>query len=343
MTASHVVTADRLARPLRDLRVSVTDRCNFRCPYCMPADVFGDDHAFLPRPELLTYEEIVRIAAAAVSLGVRKIRITGGEPLMRRDLPALIEQLAAIEDLDDLALTTNGYFLAEQAEALALSGLRRVTVSLDSLDEETFRRLNGKRHGPERVVAGIEAAVRAGLTPVKINCVVIRGVNDDSFVDVARYFAGKDTVVRFIEFMDVGTMNRWSKDQVVTAAEIRDRLDAAFGIEPVEAAYRGEVASRYRRRRGGGEIGIISSVTAPFCRDCTRLRLSSDGKLVTCLFASGGTDIKGPLRAGITDEELRQLLIGSWRDRADRYSEERAERLGISSSGKKIEMYRLGG
>ncbi len=343
MSATHVVAADRLARPLRDLRVSVTDRCNFRCPYCMPADVFGDDHAFLPRPELLTYEEIVRIAAVAVSLGVRKLRITGGEPLMRRDLPALIEQLASLEDLEDIALTTNGYFLADQADRLAAAGLKRVTVSLDSLDEETFRRLNGRGHSPDRVVAGIEAAVRAGLTPVKINCVVIRDVNDESFVDIARYFSNDDTIVRFIEFMDVGTMNRWTKDQVVTAAEIRDRLDAAFGIEPIEAAYRGEVASRYRRKHGGGEVGIVSSVTAPFCHDCTRLRLSSDGKIVTCLFASGGRDIKGLLRSGASDEQLRHALIETWRGRDDRYSEERAEKLGLGPTDKKIEMYRLGG
>ncbi|RMD84053.1 MAG: GTP 3',8-cyclase MoaA [Candidatus Dadabacteria bacterium] len=342
MVPARVLTADRFARPLRDLRVSVTDRCNFRCPYCMPAEVFGEDHAFLPRPELLRYEEIVRIAGVAASLGARKVRITGGEPLMRRDLPVLIEQLARTPGIEDLALTTNGYFLAEQAKALAAAGLRRVTVSLDSIDPETFRRLNGREHGPERVLAGIEAALAAGLTPVKINCVVVRGVNDRNFVDVARYFTDDRITVRFIEFMDVGTMNRWSPEQVVRAEEIRERLDRAFGLEPLEPAYRGEVATRYRRRHGGGEIGIVASVTAPFCRDCTRLRLSSDGKLVTCLFAADGVDIKGPLRAGASDEQLRQIIASVWSARADRYSEERAERLGLSPR-KKMEMYRLGG
>ncbi len=343
MQQHSVISADRLGRPLRDLRISVTDRCNFRCPYCMPAEIFGEKHTFLSRPELLSYEEIVRVVRAAVSLGVRKVRITGGEPLLRRDLRSLVGQLAAVDGLEDIALTTNGTLLDEQARPLADAGLRRVTVSLDSLDADAFRRLSGRDEGPERVLEGIEAALAAGLMPLKINCVVVRGINDASLPDIVRTFGGTGAVIRFIEYMDVGTMNGWSPEHVVPAREILDRLETEFRLQPIEPAYRGEVARRYRCVPGGGEVGIVSSVTAPFCQDCTRLRLSSDGKLVTCLFAEGGTDIRELLRGGASESQLRDRLTEVWNRRTDRYSELRAEQRRAAPDGKKIEMYRIGG
>jgi cyclic pyranopterin phosphate synthase len=338
-------TLDRLHRPLRDLRVSVTDRCNFRCPYCMPAAVYGDHYRFMPRPELLTFEEIARLARVAVSLGARKIRLTGGEPLLRRDLPDLVSQLASIDGVDDVALTTNGYLLAEHADHLAAAGLDRVTVSLDSLDEEVFQELNGRRYSVAPVLAGIEAAERAGLLPLKINCVVIRGVNDDGIVALAERFRGTGHAVRFIEYMDVGTLNGWRAEQVVPAREILARLSASHALVPVEEAYRGEVARRYRYADGQGEIGIISSVTAPFCGDCTRARLSSDGRLITCLFASDGKDLKTPLREGADDATLRELMVGVWARREDRYSELRFDQDRRAELGdpKKIQMYEIGG
>jgi cyclic pyranopterin phosphate synthase len=337
---------DQLGRPLRDLRISVTDRCNFRCPYCMPAEVFGARYEFLPKPELLTFEEIERLARLFVELGVEKLRITGGEPLLRHDLPGLVRRLAAIPGLRDLTLTTNGMLLERQAPALAAAGLHRVSVSLDSHDESVFRQMSGGRTGPRTVLAGIEAAVRAGLTPVKVNCVVQRGVNDAGIVDLARAFKGTGTILRFIEFMDVGTLNNWNLAHVVPAREILERIDAVMPLEPVERSYRGEVANRYRYRDGGGEIGLIASVTQPFCGDCTRARLSTDGKLVTCLFATGGTDLRGPLREGASDAELRARIAGVWRLRRDRYSEERAANTDLSGSAAprpKIEMYQIGG
>jgi GTP 3',8-cyclase len=331
---------DRRGRPLHDLRISVTDRCNFRCPYCMPAEIYGERYEFLPRREILSFEEIERLARAFVRLGARKLRLTGGEPLLRHQLPKLVERLAALPGAPDLALTTNGYLLADQAQGLAKAGLRRVTVSLDSLDPDVFARMNGMNFPVGRVLEGIEAARAAGLQPIKLNCVVQRGVNDHTLVELAARFRGSGVVVRFIEFMDVGTLNHWNREEVVSAREIRDRIQAVFPLEPLSAGYRGEVARRYRYADGQGEIGIISSVTQPFCGDCTRARLSADGHLFTCLFATTSVDLKTPLRTGLSDAGLDALLADLWRARADRYSEERAEQ---SPGREKIEMFRIGG
>ena len=329
---------DTFGRPLRDLRISVTDRCNFRCVYCMPKEVFGRDHRFLPRRELLTFEEIERAASVFVALGVHKLRITGGEPLLRRDLEILIGRLAALGDLD-VTLTTNGALLASKAEALAQAGLSRVTVSLDSLDDEVFRAMNDVDFPVARVLAGIDAAAGAGL-PVKVNVVVKRGLNEDSVLEIARRFRGTGHAVRFIEFMDVGATNGWRMDDVVPAAEIVATIGAEFPLEPVEAAYRGEVAQRYRYRDGAGEIGVIASVTQPFCGDCTRARLSADGKVYTCLFAVRGHDLRAILRSGASDEELDAAIRAIWERRSDRYSELRAEE---TSSLRKVEMSYIGG
>jgi len=333
---------DHLARPLRDLRISVTDRCNFRCPYCMPAEIFGDKHDFLARAQLLSFEEIARVARAFAHLGVRKVRITGGEPLLRRDLAELVRQIAAIDGVDDIALTTNGLYLPEHARALADAGLDRVTVSLDSLDEAVFRQMAGRESSPERVLEGIRAAEAAGLRPIKVNCVVVRGVNDHTLVDLARRFRGTGHVMRFIEFMDVGNLNEWREDQVVPAAEIVRLIDVELPLEPVDASYRGEVARRYRYKDGQGEIGVVSSVTAPFCGDCTRVRLTSDGRVLTCLFAATGTNLRDFLRSGVSDEQLVEKLRGIWTSRGDRYSELRAESRG-SGGSRKLEMYQVGG
>ena len=333
--------ADQLNRPLRDLRISVTDRCNFRCTYCMPADVFGEGYKFLPHSAVLTFEEIERVARVVVRLGAVKLRLTGGEPLVRRDIEKLVALLARLDGVDDIAMTTNAYFLPQKAPALKDAGLRRVTVSLDTLDDALFRRMNGERGDVQTVLNGIAAAERAGLTPIKLNAVVQRGVNDHTIVDLARFARDRGYIVRFIEYMDVGTMNGWRMDDVVPAAEIVSRIDAALPLEPAEAHYRGEVAKRYRYRDGGGEIGLITSVTQPFCGDCSRMRLSSEGSLFTCLFAAAGTDLRGPLRAGASDDELEALVRGTWGARADRYSEVRAE----TTPGKKrrVEMYHIGG
>jgi cyclic pyranopterin phosphate synthase len=338
--------ADTRERPLRDLRISVTDRCNFRCPYCMPAEIYGEHYEFLARPALLTFEEIERLTRIFVDLGVEKVRITGGEPLLRHQLPRLIESLAAIEGLRDLTLTTNGYLLARQAQALKASGLKRITVSLDSHDDAVFKRMNGRGFGPERVLAGIAAAEEVGLLPLKINCVVQRGVNEDSILGLARRWKGSGHIVRFIEFMDVGTLNHWELSRVVTAREIVDRIDAVFPLEPAEPGYHGEVASRWRYKDGDGEIGVISSVSAPFCGSCTRARLTLDGSLVTCLFATGGRDLRTPMREGASDDDLRALIAGVWRARDDRYSEQRAANTDLDGRVKprpKIEMYHIGG
>ena len=329
---------DTLGRPLRDLRISVTDRCNFRCVYCMPKEVFGRDHRFLPRRELLTFEEIERAASVFVALGVHKLRITGGEPLLRRDLEILIGRLAALGDLD-VTLTTNGAVLASKAEALAKAGLSRVTVSLDSLDDEVFRAMNDVDFPVARVLAGIDAAAGAGL-PVKVNVVVKRGLNEGSVLEIARRFRGTGHAVRFIEFMDVGATNGWRMDDVVPAAEIVATIGAEFPLEPVEAAYRGEVAQRYRYRDGAGEIGVIASVTQPCCGDCTRARLSADGKVYTCLFAVRGHDLRAILRSGASDEELDAAIRAIWERRTDRYSELRTEE---TSSLRKVEMSYIGG
>ncbi|MBM3939785.1 MAG: GTP 3',8-cyclase MoaA [SAR202 cluster bacterium] len=333
---------DKLNRPLHDLRISVTDRCNFRCTYCMPAEVYGERYRFLPRTALLSYEEIARVTHAFVDLGVRKVRITGGEPLVRQDLHNLVALLSRIDGIDDLTLTTNGFLLAEQAEALRDAGLRRVTVSLDSLDPETFGRMNGRGHGPERVLEGIAAAEHVGLSPIKINSVVQRGVNDDGVLALAEHFRGTGHIPRFIEYMDVGNINGWRAEDVVPSRELVERIDAVYPIEPLAPNYRGEVAERWRYKDGAGEVGFISSVLQPFCGDCTRMRLSPEGQLFTCLFASKGRDLRAPLRAGIPDDELRSLIAGIWRGRADRYSELRAE-LRARGAGRKIEMYQIGG
>ncbi len=330
---------DTLRRPLRDLRISVTDRCNFRCVYCMPRDVFGRDYAFLPRAELLTFEEIERLARVFASRGVEKIRLTGGEPLLRRDLDTLVAKLAGIPGLD-LTLTTNGVLLPAKARALADAGLRRVTVSLDSLDDDVFRAMNDADIPVERVLAGIDAAHTAGLAPVKVNTVVKRGLNEDSVLPLARHFRGTGVVLRFIEFMDVGATNGWRLDDVVPAAEIVAAIDAEWPLEPVEPDYRGEVANRYRYRDGAGEIGLIASVTQPFCRDCTRARISADGTLYTCLFASSGHDLRAPLREGASDAELGAVIDGIWGRRADRYSELRSAE---TPTRPRVEMSYIGG
>jgi cyclic pyranopterin phosphate synthase len=335
---------DRFGRALRDLRVSVTDRCNFRCPYCMPAEVFGRDFAFLPKELVLSFEEIERLARVFVELGVGKLRITGGEPLVRRDLPVLISSLAAIRtpegDPVDLTLTTNGSALRTLAGPLAMAGLQRITVSLDSLDDEVFGSMNGVDFPVAKVLDGIAAARDAGLVPIKVNTVVRRGMNEDSVLPLARWARDEGLILRFIEYMDVGHSNGWRLDDVVPAEEILSRIDAAMPLEPVPAQYRGEVAGRYRYVDGTGELGVIASVTRPFCGDCTRARLSAEGSLYTCLFAVGGTDLKGPLRAGATDAELADLVRSVWSIRADRYSELRS---AATEKLPKVEMFALGG
>jgi cyclic pyranopterin phosphate synthase len=329
---------------MRDLRISVTDRCNFRCNYCMPAEVFGERYEFLPRREILDFEEIERLAGVFASVGVRKLRVTGGEPLLRQDLPLLIAGLAALPGGLDLALTTNATLLPRLAQPLVEAGLQRVTVSLDSLDEAAFHRINGGKLTVARVLEGIAAAEEAGLGPIKVNCVVQRGQNEHTLVDLARHFRGTGHIVRFIEFMDVGTRNRWDRTHVVPAEEIAAAIDAELPIEPIERNYPGEVAERWRYRDGSGEIGIIASVTRPFCGACSRARLTTDGQLVTCLFASGGVSLRDPMRAGASDAELRELIARVWTDRADRYSELRSS--GVAGPAKvrsKIEMYQIGG
>jgi cyclic pyranopterin phosphate synthase len=331
---------DTLGRPLRDLRVSVTDRCNFRCTYCMPRDVFGPDFQFLQRDELLTYEEIARLVRLFVANGAEKVRLTGGEPLVRARLDTLVGMLRAIAGLRDLTLTTNGALLASQAQRLKDAGLERVTVSLDSLDDAVFRRMNDANVGVDVVLRGIEAAAAAGLRPIKVNAVVQRGVNDHTIVDLARHFQGTGHIVRFIEFMDVGTTNGWKLDEVVTAKEIVERIDAEMPLEPAEANYRGEVAQRYRYRDGGGEIGVIASISQPFCGDCTRARLSPEGELFTCLFAAKGTDFRALLRGGASDEEISAVIARTWGARADRYSEIRSDE---TVALRKVEMSHIGG
>jgi cyclic pyranopterin phosphate synthase len=328
---------DTFGRPLRDLRISVTDRCNFRCVYCMPKEVYGRDHRFLERRELLTFEEITRVARTFVSAGVKKIRITGGEPLVRRDLERLIEQLAELDV--DLTLTTNGSLLPQKAQALADAGLRRITVSLDSLDDAIFRALNDVDFSVERVLDGIDAAAAAGL-PVKVNAVIKRGVNDDQVVPLAAFFRERGHTLRFIEYMDVGHTNGWRLDDVVPAKEIVALLDTSFGVEPAEALYRGEVAQRWRYKDGTGEVGVIASVTQPFCGDCTRARLSAEGKLFTCLFAVRGHDLRALIRDGASDAELETAVRSVWGGRADRYSDLRS---AATADLEKVEMSYIGG
>ena len=332
---------DRFRRPLRDLRVSVTDRCNFRCPYCMPAEIYGDRYQFLPRESLLTFEEIARLTRILVKLGVVKVRITGGEPLVRAEIDKLIAMLARVPGIEDLTMTTNAFLLAQFADKLKDAGLQRITISLDSLDDEVFRQMNGRNFGTERVLEGIEAADRAGLRPIKINAVVQRGVNDHTLVELARFAQERDYIVRFIEYMDVGTLNGWKMDDVVPAEEILERIHAEMPLEPVEANYKGEVALRYGFKDGKGEVGVIASVTKPFCGDCTRMRLSPEGQIVTCLFATSGMDLRTPMRDGATDDELEEIIRGLWGLRDDRYSEIRT--LFTDEPRKKVEMYHIGG
>ena len=334
---------DTMGRSMRDLRISVTDRCNFRCPYCMPAEIFGEAYQFLPREQILTYEEITRLVGLFAEFGVTKARITGGEPLLRTDLPTLIGQVSAVDGISDVTLTTNGYLLAQQAQALKDAGLHRITVSLDSLDEDVFKQMNGRGFGPAPILNAIESASEVGLAPIKINAVVQRGVNDHTIVDLARHFKGTGHIVRFIEYMDVGNRNGWKLDEVVSAEEIIARIDAEMPLEPAPGNYHGEVAERYVYRDGSGEIGVIASVTRPFCGACTRLRLSTDGQIFTCLFATRGTSLRDPMRDGATDEELRQLISGIWSRRTDRYSEERAANTPDISRPAKVEMYQIGG
>ena len=332
---------DTLNRPIHDLRISVTDRCNFRCTYCMPKEVFGRDFAFLQRDELLTFEEIARLARHFVSMGVRKIRLTGGEPLLRRDLERLVAQLAAIDGLDDIALTTNGSLLTrEKALALKAAGLQRITVSLDSLDDATFRAMNDVSFPVSRVLDAIEFAAEAGLTPVKVDMVVKRGMNDRDIALIARRFRGTGHIVRFIEYMDVGNSNGWRIDDVVSGREILTELQSVARLVPADANYFGEVAERWKWADGAGEIGIITSVTQPFCGTCTRARLAANGELYLCLFAGTGHDLRSLLRNGASDDEIASVLANIWRARTDRYSEERS---AATPGLRKVEMSHIGG
>ncbi len=349
-TAGHVIahpasarTRDRLGRPMHDLRISVMDRCNFRCPYCMPKETFHDRYRFLRSSERLGFEEIVRVARAAVALGVGKLRLTGGEPLLRAGLADLVGELSMIEGVEDLALTTNGVLLAQHAAELKGNGLDRVTVSLDSLDPEVFARMSGGFGGLEQVLEGIAAALEAGLNPVKVNAVVRRGLNDHTVPALLERFRGTPVVVRLIEYMDVGNRNAWRTEDVVPAAELLATIAARWPVTALPGGYHGEVAERYRYDDGAGEIGFISSVSAPFCGDCTRARLSSEGVFYTCLFAAGGTDLRGPLRAGATDGELVELLRAAWSRREDRYSEQREALRHRAQPLRKIEMHYIGG
>ncbi|MCP4419716.1 MAG: GTP 3',8-cyclase MoaA [Chloroflexi bacterium] len=332
---------DKFGRSVRDLRISVIDKCNFRCPYCMPAEIFGADYDFLAKDQLLNDDEIVRLATLFAQLGVTKFRLTGGEPLIRPELPALIARLAQIPNIEDLALTTNGFFLAKQAQALKEAGLHRLTISLDSLDDEVFQVLNGRRSTLDRVLAGLAAAETAGFQQMKINCVIKKNVNEHTLLDVARHFKGSGHIVRYIEYMDVGNLNGWKLDDVVTAEQILAQIDAQMPLEPVAPNYKGEVANRYRYLDGEGEIGIVASVTKPFCGDCTRARLSSAGEYYTCLFGVQGTDLRTPLRDGASDDEMLQIIGSVWQRRDDRYSQLRTSFTRLPAKG--AEMYRLGG
>ena len=335
---------DQLGRPLHDLRISVTDKCNFRCTYCMPREIFGPEHEFLAQKQLLSFEEITRVASVAVGLGVRKIRLTGGEPLLRRHVEDLVHMLAQLRTPDDkpveLAMTTNGTLLAAKARALKQAGLQRVTVSLDALEDARFAHLSDSKVSVKQVLDGIETASAEGLFPVKVNMVVRKGLNDDQILPMAEYFRNTPHILRFIEYMDVGNSNGWNLKDVITGADIVSRIHEHFPVEPVQANYKGEVAGRYRYLDGAGEIGLITSVSQPFCGDCTRMRLSPEGRFFLCLFASKGVDIRAPLRSGATDDVLAGLLSGTWRARQDRYSEIRG---AVDRSTEKVEMSYIGG
>lgn len=331
---------DKYKRPIKDLRISVTDRCNFRCNYCMPAEIFGESYKFLPKPELLSFEEIERLAKIFAKLGVNKIRITGGEPLVRRNIESLIQALSNINGIDDLTMTTNGFLLSKHARSLKNAGLNRLTVSLDSLDEKVFNEMSGVSHGPQKTIDGINSAIEESFENIKVNVVVRKGVNDHTILDTLDYFIDKNIIVRFIEFMDVGTKNKWQMNEVVTSQEILDIVRSKYEVKPINPNYTGEVASRYKIDRYNNEIGIISSVTNPFCGTCSRARLSTDGKLVTCLFASGGKDLRTLLRYGANDSEISAEITKVWNLRDDRYSELRSK---DGSEKEKVEMYYIGG
>ena len=331
---------DKFRRPLRDLRVSVTDRCNFRCPYCMPAEIYGERYQFLPRNDLLTFEEITRIVNITVGLGVKKVRITGGEPLVRQEVEKLVSMISRINGVEDLAMTTNAYLLSGMAQTLKDAGLHRITVSMDSVDDDVFQRMNGRGFGTAKVMNGIDSAKRAGFNPIKINAVVQKGINDHTLVDLAKWCRDNGHIPRFIEYMDVGTLNEWKLDEVIPASEIVRIIGEELPVEQLDPAYVGEVARRYRYLDDKGEFGVISSVTQPFCGDCTRLRLSPEGRIVTCLFAETGTDLREPMRNGATDEQVSDIIQGTWRVREDRYSEERTT---MNEPRSKVEMYHIGG
>jgi cyclic pyranopterin phosphate synthase len=334
---------DSFSRPLCDLRISVTDRCNFRCPFCMPGDIFGEEYHFVPRAEVLTFEEIVKLARIFVKLGARKIRLTGGEPLLRKELEVLVADLAGLKGVEDIALTTNGFLLAEKAASLKKAGLHRVTVSLHSIDNDIFGKMNGRGFSAKKILEGIEKAQKVGLTPIKINVVVQRGVNEHAIVELARHFRERGHIVRFIEYMDVGNLNGWKMDHVVPADEIVRTINATMPLEPLERNYQSEVSLRYRYKDSNGEIGVIGSVTEAFCGDCSRVRLSAEGKVYTCLFANIGHDLRGPLRSGASDEQLEETIRAIWTVRSDRYSELRRSQTALEHQAKKVEMFEVGG
>jgi cyclic pyranopterin phosphate synthase len=334
---------DTFARPMHDLRISVMDRCNFRCPYCMPKEQFHEHYQFLKSHDRLAFDEIVRLTRLFTTLGVRKVRLTGGEPLLRANLSDLVGDLTSLEAIEDVALTTNGVLLGKYAAELKANGLDRVTVSLDSLDDAVFTQMSGGFAAKDQVLEGIESAIRAGLTPVKVNTVVERGINDHTLIDLVRHFRGTGVIVRFIEYMDVGNRNQWEMARVVPSRDVLASIAALWPVEPVAENYHGEVAERYRFLDGAGEIGFISSVSEPFCGSCTRARLSSDGRLYTCLFATAGTDLRTPLRAGASDAELIAIIRGVWQARTDRYSELRAKLRTGEHPLRKVEMYYIGG
>ncbi|WP_039042696.1 GTP 3',8-cyclase MoaA [Sporosarcina sp. ZBG7A] len=333
---------DKFGRPIRDLRISVTDRCNFRCSYCMPKEIFGDDYVFLPKSELLSFEEIERLAQLFAKMGVKKLRLTGGEPLMRRGLPELVGKLMQIEGIEDIGLTTNAVLLGQYAKPLYDAGLRRLNISLDALDPELFGEMNGRGVKPEVILKNIDKAHALGFT-IKMNMVVKKGTNEQEILPMAQYFKERGITLRFIEFMDVGNDNGWSFEKVVTKKEILERLQAVHDLEPVEEEYYGEVAKRWRYKDNGAEVGFITSVSESFCSTCTRARLSSEGKLFTCLFASEGFDVRALIREGATDEELAAAVTGVWENRADRYSDERTEQTVKNRKNKKINMSYIGG
>ena len=341
MIDSNPITKDIFGRPLRDLRVSVTDRCNFRCPYCMPAEIYGERYKFLPREEILSFEEIARLTNVFVGLGTKKIRLTGGEPLVRTGVDELISLLTRIEGVEDLTLTTHGYLLEDQAMSLKQAGLQRITVSLDSLNDQVFGAMNGRGFKVDRVIKGIERSIEVGLTPIKVNAVVQKGINDHTVIDMLKHFSGTGVIVRFIEYMDVGNLNGWKMEEVVPSKELVEIINAELPIEPVDKNYLGEVADRYRYIDGSGEIGFISSVTETFCQNCTMARISTDGKLFTCLFGESGFDLRGPIRDGYSDEQIRELITSVWNKRDDRYSEIRASI--TDQARRKVEMYQIGG